>query len=260
MIILNDLSFSYDNTPFLQHVNLHIDKGCFCAVMGPNGSGKSTLLKLMVNLLTPAAGDIVVGGKSLHDYSQRDLAKMIAYVPQREDIIFEFSVYDTVMMGRNPYQSRWGSASADDDRLVCETLERTHLAHLKDRLLSQLSGGELQRTLIARAMVQQAPLMLLDEPLANLDIAHKFEIMDILAQLQRDTGTTLILILHDFPMALQYANNALLMQNGQICHYGSCREVLTSDIIKPTFHLDERFVIDTEGNIRRKDLERRTEC
>ncbi|MBR4218926.1 MAG: ABC transporter ATP-binding protein [Bacteroidales bacterium] len=251
MITINNLSFSYDNSPFLQHVNLHIGKGCFCAVMGPNGSGKSTLLKLMVNLLVPNSGEILVNGKSLNDYSQRELAKMISYVPQREDIIFEFSVYDTVMMGRNPYQGRWGSASADDDRLVCETLERTHLAHLKDRLLSQLSGGELQRTLIARAMVQHAPVMLLDEPLANLDIAHKFEIMDILAQLQHDTGTTLLLILHDFPMALQYADTALLMQNGNICHYGPCREVLTSDIIKPTFHLDERFTVDENGNIRR---------
>ena len=251
MIILNDLTFSYDNSPFLKNVNLHIDKGNFCALMGPNGSGKSTLLKLMVGLLTPQSGDITVDGKNLRDYSQRERATMMAYVPQREDIIFEFSVYDTVMMGRNPYQNRWGNPSVDDDRLVQETLKRTHLHHLSQRMLSQLSGGELQRTLIARAIVQQAPIMLLDEPLANLDIAHKYEIMDILSKLQRDTGVTIILIPHDFPIALQYADHALLMQNGNICQYGPCREVLTADIIKPTFHLDDRFNIDEDGNIKR---------
>lgn len=252
MIKLNHLHYSHDKAPFIEDLNLQIQKGRFCALLGPNGSGKSTLLKLMVGLLKPQQGEILISNSDIKNLNANELAQKISYVPQREDIIFEFSVYDTVMMGRNPYQGRWQAPNDEDHKLVQETLRRTNLDHLQHRMLSQLSGGELQRTLIARAIVQQTPIMLLDEPLANIDIAHKYEIMDILSALQHDTGVTIIVVLHDFSIASQYCDDTVLMSEGKIIKQGAFKEVITDDSLKDIFHLDNRFYLDNQGNINTK--------
>lgn len=249
MIKLKNINYSHDQEPFIEDLTLRIQRGRFCALLGPNGSGKSTLLKLMVGLLKPQFGNILIEDFDIRNLKTNELAQMISYVPQREDVIFEFSVYDTVMMGRNPYQGRWQVPNHADHQLVQETLKRTHLNHLQHRMLSQLSGGELQRALIARAIVQQTPIMLLDEPLANIDIAHKYEIMDILSNLQHDTGVTIVVVLHDFSIAAQYCDETILMSNGKIIQQGSFKEVITDASLSDIFHLDNRFHLDNQGNI-----------
>lgn len=250
-IEVQHIDFQYGPRPFFQDLSVTVAEGEFCAVVGPNGSGKTTLLKCMAGLLSPSAGRILVAGREVRDYSPMEYARKVSFVPQHQDTIFDLPVYEVVMMGRNPYQKHWQMQSADDEEVVMQMLEKCHLLPLKDRNISELSGGELQRTLIARAMAQQAPIMLLDEPLANLDVAHKFEIMDILTELNASEHVTVIIILHDFPMAIEYARQALLMKEGRILAHDDVRAVLNPVTLRNGFDLDESLHINEQGLVTR---------
>ena len=252
MIQVSDLHFSYTDKSILKDISFHIQEGEFCAIMGLNGSGKSTLLKLLARLLRASSGKIMLNQKEISEYTHKSLARQIAFVPQREEIIFDFSVYDMVMTGRNPHQRRWTGESDEDKRVVEEVLTNCRLSPLRDRMLTQLSGGEMQRALIARAMAQQTPVLLLDEPLNNLDIVHKFEIMDILKKLNLTQKTTILIIMHDFPFAKQYTQKTLLLKEGAKVCDGKTEDILTPEIISREFELDDDYVIDVYGNIRKK--------
>lgn len=250
MIDIQNISVAYGKGKVLDGFSVHFAQADFCAVMGPNGAGKSTLLRSIANLQNVDSGIIRIGGMKLSDYKALDLAKTISYVPQREELVFDFSVLDTVMMGRNPYQKRWEFFSKEDEKTVLNILKKTNLIALKGRFLTQLSGGELRRVMIARAMAQQTPIMLLDEPLANLDVVHQFEIMDILSVLNAERNVTIVMILHDFPMALQYAKHVLLLKNGQIQHFGETKSVLTSENVKSCFELDSHYSYTSDGVVK----------
>ncbi len=253
-IEIEHITFGYDKTPLFQDLSAVIADGEFCALMGPNGSGKTTLLKCICGLLPFTSGDIRVNGKTIREYETVELAKLVSYVPQRQDNVFDISVYDLVMMGLYPYQKKWQLPSVEDDAVVCEMLERCNLTHLRGRLLRELSGGELQRSLIARAMAQQTPIMLLDEPLSNLDVSHRYEIMDILADLNRQ-GVMVIIIMHDFPMALEYATHALLVKHGSVVQHDVKERVLTPENIRSCFDLSEDFRIEPNGFISKKSIQ-----
>lgn len=246
-IELQHITFGYGKDPFFCDLSVQIAEGEFYAIVGPNGSGKTTLLKCIAGLLSVNSGQVIVNGRVLKDYTTRELATQVAYVPQRQELVFDISVFDMVMMGRNPYQRQWQLANPQDDAIVEEMLGKCNLLHLRDRSVNELSGGEMQRTLIARAMAQQTPIMLLDEPLSNLDIAHKYEIMDILHNLNREQNVLIIIILHDFPIALEYATHALLMQAGSVLQHDGVKEVLSPENIRSCFGLTERFVISENG-------------
>ncbi len=250
---IEHITFGYDKTPLFQDLSVVIADGEFCALMGPNGSGKTTLLKCICGLLPFTSGDIRVNGKSIRAYETVELAKLISYVPQRQDNVFDISVYDLVMMGLYPYQKKWQLPTMEDDAVVCEMLKRCNLTHLRSRLLRELSGGELQRSLIARAMAQQTPIMLLDEPLSNLDVSHRYEIMDILADLNRQ-GVMVIIIMHDFPIALEYATHALLVKHGNVVQHDVKEHVLTPENIRSCFDLKDDFRIETNGFISKKSI------
>ena len=162
-IQVEHITFGYEQQSLFADLSVTFQDNEFCAIVGPNGSGKTTLLPFRT-------GDILVNGQTIRQYSPTDLAKIISYVPQSQEQIFDVPVYDIVMMGLYPYQKKWQAARPEDDVIVRQMLDRCHLTHLKGRFLRELSGGERQRTLIARAMAQQTPIMLLDEPLANLDV------------------------------------------------------------------------------------------
>ena len=251
MIDISNLHFSYIDKNVLKDISLHIQEGDFCAIMGLNGSGKSTLLKLIARLLTASSGKIMLNHRNISEYTHKTLARQIAFVPQREEIVFDFSVYDTVMMGRNPHQSRWAGESAEDKRIVEEVLANCRLSQLRNRMLTQLSGGEMQRTLIARAMAQQTPVLLLDEPLNNLDIIHKFEIMDILEKLNLSQKATILIIMHDFPFAKQYTRKTILLKDGVKTHDGKTSDILIPDIIGTAFELHDDYEIDVYGNVKK---------
>ncbi len=250
-IEIDHITFGYDESPLFQNLSAEIADGEFCALMGPNGSGKTTLLKCICGLLSFSSGDIRVNGKSIRDYETVELAKLVSYVPQRQDNVFDITVYDLVMMGLYPYQKKWQLPTMEDDAVVCEMLKRCNLTHLRSRLLRELSGGELQRSLIARAMAQQTPIMLLDEPLSNLDVSHRYEIMDILAGLNRQ-GVMVVIIMHDFPIAIEYATHALLVKDGVVLQHDVRDAVLTPENIRNCFNLGDGFEILANGHISKR--------
>lgn len=252
-IEIDHITFGYDKSPLFQNLSAEIADGEFCALMGPNGSGKTTLLKCICGLLSFSSGDIRVNGKSIRDYETVELAKLISYVPQRQDNVFDITVYDLVMMGLYPYQKKWQLPTMEDDAVVCEMLKRCNLTHLRSRLLRELSGGELQRSLIARAMAQQTPIMLLDEPLSNLDVSHRYEIMDILAGLNRQ-GVMVVIIMHDFPIAIEYATHALLVKDGVVLQHDVRDAVLTPENIRNCFNLGDGFEILANGHISKRKI------
>jgi iron complex transport system ATP-binding protein len=156
------------------------------------------------------------------------------------------------MMGRNPYQSRWETFSEKDNHIVLDALEKTNLLHLQDRFTNQLSGGEQQRVRIARSMAQDTPILLLDEPLSNLDIVNQFEIMDILSYLNKNKKRTIIIVLHNFSIALQYVKQMMMIKEGKIIYSGNAQDVLTPAHIRELFDLSDQYLIDQQGNILKK--------
>ncbi len=250
MISAKNLSFNFQPDFFIENMNFEVKKGAFCAILGPNGSGKTTLIKLLCRQLKSSSGEVVIDNTAASDYSYEKFAKTMAVVPQQIKTPFHFTVYETVMMGRNPYQSRWCAASEEDKKIVMAALEKTNLLHLKERYTNQLSGGELQRTLIARAIAQQTPIILLDEPLSNLDVVHKYEIMDILSKINREEKRTIVIILHDFSFALQYASETMLMKGGKLIAYDKTSAIFEQkEMLLKTFSLDQNYHIDPMGHV-----------
>ena len=250
MLSVSQISYRYQNDLVLDEVSFQLEKGDYCAIIGPNGSGKTTLLNLISGALKKQEGEIKIFDKNIEDYPIRDLAKQISVVPQRSEPVYHFSVFDMVMFGRHPYQTRWNFYNSDDEEIVMNALQKTNLLLLKDRMTSQLSGGEFQRTLIARAIAQQAPLMLLDEPLANLDIPHQFEILEILSELNRTKQTTVLMVIHDLSLAMQAIPKSLLLKNGRPTYMGDTQNICKQNLIVELFDLDERYEVDGFGHVR----------
>ena len=251
-INIQNLHFGYDSRVIFNDLSVNFPQGGFCSILGPNGSGKTTLLKCIVGLLKPDSGTITLNGKPLADYKMMDLAREIAYVPQYQDIVFDITVFDYVMLGRNPYQTPWEMQRAEDKEVVEDMLQRCKVWKYRDSLLQALSGGERQRVMVARAMAQQTGIMLLDEPLSNIDVTHKFEIMDILQQLNEEQGVSILIILHDLPIAKAYSKQILLLKSGNLLHFGDRNAVLTEGNIRNCFDLTERYDVSEEGFITKK--------
>lgn len=244
---VDDLCFGYDKRSVFNGLSVEFHKGDFCTIMGLNGSGKTTLLKCITGLLKPSSGTVMIDGKDIGAYSVREKAKHIAYVSQYQELVFEISVRDYVMMGRNPYQRPWSMAEESDTEVVEEAMRRCNVSQFQDTMMQSLSGGERQRAMIARAIAQQTDILILDEPLSNIDITHKFEIMDILEELNRGRGVTILIVLHDLPIAVQYSKQILLLKNGKMEQFGDKNAVLTEENIRKCFGLDKRYKISKEG-------------
>ena len=191
-------------------------------------------------------------GKPMGEYKMMELARKIAYVPQYQDIVFDISVFDYVMLGRNPYQTPWEMQRAEDKEIVEAMLQKCNVWHYRDTLIQSLSGGERQRVMIARAMAQQTGILLLDEPLSNIDVTHKFEIMDILQELNEERNVTVLIILHDLPIAKAYSKEILLLKEGKMLHFGDKSAVLTEENIRSCFDLTERYAVSEEGFITKR--------
>ena len=259
MLSVSQISYRYQNDLVLDEVSFELQKGDYCAIIGPNGSGKTTLLNLISGALKKQEGEIRIFDKNIEDYQIRDLAKQISVVPQRSEPVYHFSVFDMVMFGRHPYQTRWDFYNSEDEEIVMTALQKTNLLSLKDRMTSQLSGGEFQRTLIARAIAQQAPLMLLDEPLANLDIPHQFEILEILSELNRTKQTTVLMVIHDLSLAMQAIPKSLLLKNGRLFYIGDTQTICQQNLIFELFDLDESYTVNDFGNVRKKVVKTKTQ-
>lgn len=253
-INIANLTFAYDNRVIFNDLSVSFPQGGFCSILGPNGSGKTTLLKCIVGLLQPSGGTIMLEGKPMSEYKMMDLARKIAYVPQYQDIVFDISVFDYVMLGRNPYQTPWEMQRTEDKEIVEAMLQKCNVWHYRDTLIQSLSGGERQRVMIARAMAQQTGIMLLDEPLSNIDVTHKFEIMDILQELNEERNVTVLIILHDLPIAKAYSKQVLLLKEGTMLHFGKKNAALSEDNIRNCFGLSDDYDITEAGFITKKAI------
>lgn len=235
MISFDNLTYRYADTPVLSQLNAHIEEGGFYAVMGANGCGKTTLLRLVAGMLTPQQGEVRVKDKNVRSYSARQLSQQVSFVRQHPQTDFDFSAFETVLMGRNPYQHRLQNESEEDWRIVEQCMKQTHTWKLRFSRPGEMSGGELQRVMLARALAQQTPIMLLDEPISNLDIAHQFEILELLRTINREEHKTILLVIHDLNMALQYCRQLLLLHQGGIFYQGDIRQGLTPENISTVF-------------------------
>ncbi|MFP3867222.1 MAG: ABC transporter ATP-binding protein [Desulfobacteraceae bacterium] len=225
-VIIEHLYVAYGKRLILQDLSFQIEDGRFFIIIGPNSSGKTTLLKTMAGVVKAQQGYVEILGKPLASYAKKSLAQQVAVVPQYTPTDVPFTVQEVVLMGRSPHLSLAGLEQKRDLDIAQEAMEVTKVAHLAGRRLDQLSGGELQRVVLARALCQQPRLIMLDEPTASLDLAHQVNIMDLLERLQQERGLTVIMISHDVNLAAMYGDQLLLMKEGRIVSLGPPREVL----------------------------------
>ena len=228
MIRLTDVRTGYGTEEVLKGVNLEIDRGEMVGVLGPNGSGKTTLLLTLSGVLPVRSGRIEVDGRELAAWGPKNLARRMASVPQRLDGAFDLKVLSVVLMGRYPYISFLGGYQDQDYEIALKSMNETGTASFRDRLAGELSGGEYQRVLIARALTQETDVLLLDEAASGLDIARKVEVHDLLLDRHR-RGITVISAIHDLNLAALYCTRLVFLKNGRIVLDGPAEEVFTED-------------------------------
>ena len=234
-IDIRQLSHFFGTRPVLDDLTLSIGVGEFFIIIGPNGAGKTTLMRSMVGLLSPRQGEIRIFEKPLADYRKKELAQMVAYVPQGVPLEFPFSVADVVLMGRSPYHSALGIERESDFEIANQAMQFTEVDHLAARRLDQLSGGELQRVMVARAICQEPKILLLDEPTASLDLAHQVRVMDLMENLKTERGITVVMVSHDINLAGMYGDQLLLLKDGQIVQQGLPADVLNADTLQNAY-------------------------
>jgi iron complex transport system ATP-binding protein len=235
------LSFAIGGKLILDGVSFEVACGEYFAVIGPNGAGKSTLLKCINRIWQGATGSISLGGASLTSYSQRELAKIAAYVPQAGGRQFPFTARQFVMMGRYPHLSPFTSVQRADVRAVDEALELTGTRQFEDRLVPTLSGGERQKLYLAAAVAQGTSMLLLDEPTTFLDPKHRAEITDVLRRLNREKEITIVAVTHDINSAALEADRVLALKEGRAVFSGTPAELMTEPVLEMVF--DKRFLL-----------------
>ena len=243
MIRLEHITVGFGQRTILHDLDARIEEGCITAVMGPNGCGKTTLLRCMGGLLKPQSGQVLVDGRAVQDYTARELAQRVAFVRQHQQTDFDFSAFETVLMGRNPYQHRLQNESQEDWDIVERCMRQTGTWELRFAKPAEMSGGELQRVMIARALAQQTPVLLMDEPVSNLDIAHQRDIMRLL----RGSGDkTTLIVIHDLNLALRFCDDLLLLHEGGLLYHGPIADGLTPGNIRRVYGVDAHMA---EGRI-----------
>lgn len=224
------LHFGYNRKREILHgIDLNLPSNKFIAVLGPNGCGKTTLVKQINRILRAQSGTVQIGDRQVSQLEPSELAKLIAYVPQMTSGVMNGSVMDTVMLGRRPY-IQW-KPTDEDLEIVAKALIRLNISHLSQRLFNQLSGGQKQTVLIARALAQVPDIYLFDEPVSFLDVKNQLEIMAMGRELVEQDGKTVIMVLHDLNMALRFADHVVIMKDGNVFAQGAPRDVITEENI-----------------------------
>jgi len=221
------LSGGYEKETVLKEVDLEIEEGEFFGIIGPNGSGKSTLLRFMSRALFPESGKILFQGKNILGFKRRELSRKIAFVPQETAINFSFTVFEIVLMGRIPHLGRLQTETRDDFQIAEKALFMTDTSHLKDKKIDELSSGERQRVLIAKALAQEPELLFLDEPTSHLDIGHQVQILNLLKDLNKKQRITVVIVLHDLNLASEYCDKMILLHQGRIYSCGEPEKLIT---------------------------------
>ncbi len=231
---INHLNVTLNNNSILKDITLQLPVNHFIGIIGPNGSGKSTLLKVLYKGIRDYSGKVIFSGKDLKDWKIKDLAKENAVVAQLNEVNFNFTVLDIVLMGREPHKEWWQMTDQKDLDSALDSLEKVGMTKFKDSFFSYLSGGEKQRVILARALAQQADCLILDEPTNHLDVKNQLEFLSLV----RDLNLTVISVIHDLNLAANYCDLLYVMKEGQIYLSGKPEEVLTVKNIKTIFEVD----------------------
>ena len=240
VIRAENVDYTYEGSKIkaLDHLSLNIRKGKKVAVMGGNGCGKSTLMKTLSRLLKPGKGQVVLDGKAVHSYPSTQLAQMLGLLPQSPTVPEGITVADLVARGRYPYRKFMQNMTKEDYAAVEDALERMGITELANRCVDELSGGQRQRVWIALALAQETDILLLDEPTTYLDIAYQVEILDLLTELNRRKGTTIVMILHDVNLSARYANHLFALCRGKLIAEGKPADVITEELMQKVYQLN----------------------
>ena len=238
------LSLGYGERLVVDRLTTSVPTGAVSVIIGANGCGKSTLLRGLARLLRPSAGSVLLDGRDIHTLPSREVARVLGLLPQTPTAPEGITVADLVARGRHPHQTWFRPWSAADQRAVTEALTLTDTLGLAERPVDQLSGGQRQRVWIALALAQQTDLLLLDEPTTYLDLAHQVEVLDLLTDLNRRRGTTVVIVMHDLNLACRYADHLVALREGRIVAEGEPAEVITEAVIEEVYGLRARVVAD----------------
>lgn len=238
MLDVESVTCYYGAMKILKEVSLSARKGEFFGIIGPNGSGKTTLLRCISRVIKPKIGRVVMGEKDVSSLGKKELAKDLAVVSQHLKADLMFTALEVVIMGRVPHLGRFQSESKRDLDIAMWAMEQTNSLQFADRPISEISGGERQRVFIARALAQESKLLLLDEPTANLDISYQLEILNLIKEMSKKEGLTVIVAIHDLNLAAQYCDKMALLNRGEIISLGNPEDVLTPENIKKAFNVD----------------------
>jgi iron complex transport system ATP-binding protein len=237
MLQVRDIRFSYAE-PVLRGLSFDIGAGQLLAVVGPNGSGKSTLLKIIVGILQPEGGSVLVAGRDIFSIKRREAARLIGYVAQDSAVRFPFTAMEFVLQGRFAQGRLIGFESEQDIREANRAMELTNTTAFASRLVVELSGGERQRVMLARSLASRPRVLVLDEPVANLDIAHQVRMLDLVRRLTVEGEMSAIVVTHELNLAADFASSALLLKGGELIAFGTPQEVMTEPLLRSVFETD----------------------
>lgn len=248
LLKIDGLCMSYGDFDALKDITFSLGKGLMVGLIGPNGCGKSTMIKCICKINNMTSGSISIDGKDLNKMRSEDIAKLMAIVPAEVGQTFGMTVMDMVMLGRYPFVDRVWWETKDDEKAVRKALKTFGLDGLRRNQVSMLSSGERQRTLIAKAYVQEPKLMLVDEPTSHLDMKYKLDVMEYLQSMSR-TDMTVVIAEHDISLMARYCDVCIIMKKGQIVTIGDPKKVITPDLIRDVYEVDARVGLDEDGEI-----------
>jgi len=244
MLEIKRLSVELNAEPVLKNISFKAKTGKILGIIGPNGAGKTTLLRAISGLIPIKRGDMELDGEILAAKSIIERAKLIASVPQSPSLPTAFKVWDMVMLGRTPFLNWLGQTSAQDDEIINSALHQTQSLDLAMRKVGELSAGEQQRVLLARALAQSTPVLLMDEPTTHLDLRYQIELLDLVQQLTRQKNLTTMIVLHDLNLASRFADEVMLLEHGQIAAFGKPQKVLRDAVLSRVYqipiHVDKK--------------------
>lgn len=243
-IEIKNLNISYGNMEIVKDLNLKIPKGKITTIIGANGCGKSTILKTIARIIKPTRGSIYLNGNKIEQMSSKEIAKVMAVLPQGPKAPAGLTVGELVSYGRFPHQKGMANMNKEDIEIVNHALDITGILKFKDRPLDALSGGQRQRAWIAMALAQETEILLLDEPTTYLDLAHQLEILKLLEDLNKNQGRTIIMVVHELNNAARFADYMISVKNGKVISEGTANEVMTKENLKEIFNIDAEIVKD----------------